>query len=101
MPNGLTGITGFDLAANTDTLIHTASKLTTVVVSFCNRSGTATAVRLASGIGASPADTDYYEYDSDLKAKGVIERGGIVLSSGDKVWVRSSVAGTTVKIHGI
>lgn len=101
MPNGLTGTTGYDLTAGVDTLIHTATKTTTVTVSFCNRSSVATAVRLATGSGASPADTDYYEYDSELKSKAVIERGGIVLSTGDKVWVRSSVAGTTAKIHGI
>lgn len=101
MPNGLTGTTGYDLSAGVDTLIHTAAKLTTVVVSFCNRATTANTVRLAVGAGASPAVTDYYEYDAVLGANGVIERGGIILSAGDKVWVRASAANVTAKIHGI
>jgi hypothetical protein len=103
MANGLTGVSGYDLAQNVDTLIYTCpvDKLATVVVSLCNRGANETSVRLATGGGSNPANTDYYEYDATLPPKGVLERGGIILSPGDKVWVRSNSVSVTAKIHGI
>lgn len=107
MPNGLTGITGnvsgFDLAAATDTLIYTcpAGKRASVTVCFANRGTTAAKARLARGTGASPAATDYLEYDASVAAGAPLIRSGIPLSSGDKIWARSDVVSVTVQVEGV
>lgn len=108
MPNGLTGITGgvsgFDLAATTDTLIYTcpAGKRASVTVAFVNRGTGSPKVRLARGTGASPAATDWMEYDATVAAGTPLIRSGIPLSAGDKVWARSDLgAVVTVQVEGV
>lgn len=108
MPNGLTGITGnvsgFDLAAATDTLIYTCpvGKRASVTVSFANRGTGTPKVCLARGTGASPAATDYLEYDATVAIGTPLIRSGIPLSAGDKVWVRSDLGTVvTVQIEGV
>lgn len=109
MPNGLSGITGgvsgFNLAAATDTLIYTcpgsAPKRASVTVSFCNRGSAAVNVRLARGTGASPGVTDYMEYDTAVAAGTPLIRSGIPMSAGDKLWVRASAVNITVQVEGV
>lgn len=107
MPNGLSGITGnvsgFDLAANTDTLIYTcpANKRASITVSFVYRGTSSPKVRLARGVGASPAATDYLEYDALLSAGTPLIRSGMPLSAGDKIWVRSDTASVTAQADGV
>ena len=108
MPNGLSGITGnvsgFDLAAAADTLIYTcpAGKRASVTVSFANRGTGTPKVRLARGTGASPAATDWIEYDATVGAGTPLIRSGMPLSAGDKVWARSDLGGVlTVQIEGV
>ena len=105
--NGLTGITGdvsgFDLAATTDTLIYTcpSTKRASVTVSFVNRGASSVTVRLARGTGASPAATDYLEYEATLAAGVPLIRSGIPLSAGDKLWARASAVNVTVQAEGV
>lgn len=107
MPNGLSGITGnvsgFDLAATTDTLIYTcpSGMRGSVTVSFCNRGSTAVNVRLARGVGGSPAATDYLEYDAPVSAGIPLIRSGIPVQGGDKIWVRASAVNITAQIEGV
>lgn len=90
------------LAADTDTLLYTvpAGKVATVNVRFANRAASAIAVRLAAGAGAAPADADYLSYDLSIPGNGIGEDTALVLSAGEKIWARSNVAGTSVRIHG-
>lgn len=107
MPNGLSGITGnvsgFDLAAATDTLIYTCPATRgSVTVSFVNRGNGSPKVRLARGLGAGPAATDYLEYDATVSAGTPLIRSGIPMSSGDKLWARSDLgAVVTVQVEGV
>lgn len=108
MPNGLTGIaggvSGFDLAATTDTLIYTcpAGKRASVTVAFVNRGTGTPKVRLARGTGASPTATNWMEYDATVAAGTPLIRSGIPLSAGDKVWARSDLgAVVTVQVEGV
>lgn len=89
-------------AGGTGTLLYTvpASTVSTVNVRFANRGAAASKVRLAIGVGASPADTDYLSYDQSLPANGIIEDTGIVCSAGEKVWAISDVATVSVRVHG-
>lgn len=108
MPNGLSGITGnvsgFDLAAATDTLIYTcpAQVRGSVTVSFVNRGSGSPKVRLARGTGGAPAATDYLEYDATVSAGTPLIRSGIPMSTGDKLWARCDTATVvTVQVEGV
>lgn len=92
-----------DLAATTNTLLYTvpASTVTTANVRVCNRNAAASVkVRVAIGTGASPATTDYIEYDTAIPANGILEDTGVVLAAGEKVWVYSDTANVSVRVHG-
>lgn len=100
MASGLLGKA--DLAAATDTLLFTAGATPqTFNVRFANRNTTAVKVRVAIGTGASPATTDYVDYDVTVLANGILEDTGLVASSGEKVWVRSNTANVSARAHGM
>jgi len=107
MPNGLSGITGgvsgFDLAAATDTLIYTCpvGKRASVTISFANRGAAGAKVRLARGVGGAPAAIDYLEYDSQIVPGTPLIRSGLPLSAGDKLWARSDLVSVTVQVEGV
>ena len=90
-----------DLAANTDTVLYTvpAGQVDTVTVALVARTAAAT-VRVAVAATAVPAAAEYLEYDATLPAGGVLERTGIVMSAGEKIVARASVAGVSVRVHG-
>src|SRR5437868_14417813 len=90
-----------DLAAATDTLLFTAGATQTFNVRFANRNASAVKVRVAIGTGASPAATDYVDYDVTVNANGILEDTGLVCSSGEKVWVRSDTANVSARAHGM
>ncbi|WP_295855185.1 hypothetical protein [uncultured Xylophilus sp.] len=102
MPSGKLGAAL--LAAAADTLLCTGEpdKVTTLTVSLCNVGGATAKVRLAVGTGAAPAAADYLEYDPPINpGSPPLERTGIVISAGEKVWVRSDVAATiAARAHG-
>lgn len=91
-----------DLSVGVDTLVYTAPANTTATVNIrvTNRSASSAAVRVAVGAGASPAAADYIDYDVVVPANGIMEDTGVVCSAGEKIWVRSSVASVSVRVHG-
>lgn len=100
MPSGKLGAA--NLAANTDTLLYTvpASIVATVSIRLCNRGAAPVKLRVAVGSGVAPADTDYLDYDAPVPANGILENTGIVLSAGEKLWVRSDTATVSARAHG-
>jgi hypothetical protein len=90
-----------DLAANTDTLLGTADENMVANVCLVNRGASAVKVRVAVGVGASPANADYLEYDASVPANGVLERTGLAVSTGEKLWVRSDTAAVSARAHGL
>ena len=93
-----------ELAATTNTSVYqVATGLSaTVSVSFLNRNVASATVRLALVDGAIGAlvDEDYIEFDVVIPPNGILERGGIVLSSEESVIVYSDVATVNVRVHG-
>jgi len=93
-----------DLAINTDTLLTPSGGITEpgiVVVNLCNRNSAQVAVRIAIGTGATPAATDYIEYDTPLGANQPLERTQLSLSQGEKIWVRSDTASVSACARGV
>jgi hypothetical protein len=99
-----TGILGTaDLAAATDTTIYTvpANTFGVVTVSLCNRGATSATVRIAVASSGTPSAAEYIEFDSELLAKGVLERTGIVLQAGKVLVVRSNAISVSAVAYGI
>jgi hypothetical protein len=98
-------LNGVDITTTAATSVYTcpASTFSVVSVSICNRSATAVTVRLAlTTTGATPATTDYLEYDSSLSANGVLERTGIVMSAANQLVVTAGTGNVvSVVVVGI
>jgi hypothetical protein len=101
MATGRLGVA--DLSAATNTTLYTvpASTFSVVTVSVLNRGATAATIRLAVASSATPADSEYIEYDTSLSAKGVLERTGIVIDAGKLLVVRSSATSVNAVVYGI
>lgn len=92
-----------DLLANTPTKLYTVpvGTVTTMTVSFCNRSATTAKVtlRIPKAVGDQ---TTFYEYEFPLPPAGSapLERSGIVAEAGRNVMVQSDKALVTATVHG-
>jgi hypothetical protein len=91
-----------DLAATTNTDVYTvpANRRATFTVSMCNRTTGDRQVRLALRSGALTA-ADYVEYDVTVPANGVLERSGLILTSGQIVTTYASATGMSVVVYGV
>lgn len=93
------------LAAATDTVLYQVptGRKATVSVRFCNRSSTATSVRMAHIDGAVGvlANDDYMIYDAPLPPNGMITDERITVSAGHTLMVRAGSADVSVVCFGI
>ena len=48
-----------------------------------------------------PETDDYLEYEAEILPGGVLERTGVVLEAGRRLYARSSTANTVVMVYGI
>ena len=93
-----------DLAATTWTEIAAAptSGVKVTSVSICNRTAAEITVRLAIAADTSSVvDSDYIEYDTKIPANGVLERSGVVLSSGNGLMAYASDTGISAIAYGV
>lgn len=96
-----------NLNSTSDTLLFIVSTASgapqTFNLRFANRNAVPVAVRVAiSASGsASPQLDEYVSYDIPIIANGIMEEIGLVASNGEKVFVRTSVAGVSVRAHGM
>jgi len=101
MATGRLGVA--DLSAATNTTLYTvpASTFAVVTLSVVNRGASASTIRVAVASSATPADSEFIEYDTSLTAKGVLERTGIVMDAGKLLVVRSNSASVSAVVYGI
>lgn len=91
------------LAANVVTQVGPvvpAGKVWTLNVRFSNRNTDAAEVTVWIGSGVNEADADCITPGTPVAGKRILEDTGIVVSAGEKVWVKSSAANVSVRVHG-
>ena len=89
------------LAATTNTTVYTiAATPTTFNVSMTNTTGFPIAVNLAVSTTSTPAASEYLEYQTIVPGNSVLERGGLVGTSGKLVVAFASLAGISVNVYG-
>lgn len=94
-----------NLTAATDNVLYTTpdGSETLGSVAFCNRNANSSAlVRLGILASAENAvsESNYIEFDAVIEANGTLERTGIYLAAGEKIYVRSNVNNVTVVALG-
>lgn len=91
-----------DVAATTLTTLYTvpASKVASFTLSLTNRSGVAVNVRAALTSSATPAASEYIEYDTVIPGNSVLERTGLVLDAAKLVVVYAGAAGISANCYG-
>jgi len=92
-----------DLGAATLTTIYTCPVDTYAVasVTICNRGTDSTAISIAIADVDTPTNAEYIEFETDLLAKNVLERTGLVLAADQKIVVLSSQASVSAVVVGI
>lgn len=88
-------------AANTAQLLATMDDNGIVNVMCCNRTVADATIRIAIGTGANPVAADWIEYDVVVAANQPMERTGLSLSLGEKIWVQSSTTGFSFRANGV
>ena len=99
-----TGILGTaDLAATSNTTLYTVPSDTFTVanINMCNRTSSAVTVRIALAASGTPGDAEYIEFDTEIPAKGVLERTGIVLDAAKNIVVYSNTTSVNAVAYGI
>ena len=88
--------------AATLTTVYTVPAATSAVfnVSITNRTGVTISVRLAIASTATPATSEYIEYDTVIPGNGVLERGGLVANAAENVVVYAGTTGLSVSVYG-
>jgi hypothetical protein len=101
MATGILG--GADLAAATNTTLYTVpvDTFTVLTLSIVNRTASIITARVSVSASATPANSEFIEYDVQITANGVLERTGIVMDAGKLLVVRTSAANVSAVCYGI
>jgi hypothetical protein len=101
MATGRLGVA--DLAAATNTTLYTVplDTFTVLTLSIVNRTASVITARVSVSATATPANSEFIEYDVQITANGVLERTGIVMDAGKLLVVRTSAANASAVCYGI
>jgi hypothetical protein len=89
--------------ANTNTTIYTVPASTTAVItaSVLNRGGSVVTARLAVASTGTPTNSEWIEYNVVIPPNGVLERSGIIMSTGKLLVAHCSTGDCTVNVWGM
>lgn len=87
---------------NTDIQVYQvpSSHVASFTISICNRGSSNAKIRIALTDAASIDLEEYVDFDTVVYPKETYQRSGVVLSSGQYVYVRSDQANISVNIYG-
>jgi hypothetical protein len=89
------------LAAATNTTVYTVGATPSVFnVSINNANGLPVAVNLAIAAASTPTAAEYLEFETVIPPNSVLERGGIVATSGKLVVAFATTTGVSVNVYG-
>lgn len=104
MANGILGSSDLPATSYTEFYGVPEDNFVVATVAFVNKNTTSVTVRLAAtkpeNVSIPEAD-DYLEYEAEILPGGVLERTGVVLEAGRRLFARSSAANTVVMVYGI
>ena len=101
MATGRLGVSDLPAAANTTLYTVPSDTFAVVSVNVCNRGNSPVGIRIATAATDTPTAAEWLEFDVEVGAKGVLERTGIIIGSGEKIVARSSAANVSVVVFGI
>ena len=92
-----------DVGAGAYTTVYTcpASTFSVVSINLLNRGNSSASVRLAIADASTPTAGEFIEYDTELTAKSLLERTGIVIGQNQRIVVRSSATDVNAVVYGI
>lgn len=92
-----------DLSASTLTEVYVcpADTFAVATLNLCNRGANTSTIRVAVADTGTPTNGEYIEFDTDLLAKNVLERTGIVLAADQRIVVSSTEASVSAVVVGI
>jgi hypothetical protein len=92
-----------DITAATNTTVYTvpADTYTVATLSLCNRGSATTTISVAVADADTPTNGEYIEFETELLAKNVLERTGLVLSADQRIVINSSEADVSAVLVGI
>lgn len=100
-------LAALDLAAGvvTEVFVAPPGYRPVFTLNICNRSAGPAKVRVALTEGAPPSAADWIEYDTPIPAAGsvggsVLERTGLALNEGQKLFVHVDAAGVSAVVFG-
>lgn len=71
-----------------------------VTINVCNRGTSAAAIRIALTDSTTPDLSEWVDWDAVVQPNESYQRTGVVLSSGQYVYVRSDQANISVNVYG-
>ena len=88
--------------ADSDVLVYTVptGKVATAQINICNRNNVRANVSIGLTAGTVPADANWIEFRSPLDPFSPLERAPQRFAAGERIYVRSSVAGVSVVVTG-
>lgn len=91
-------------AANTDVVVYSfpsTIQFATASIKLVNTSASDINVRVAGSTNTTPGNTDYLLYDVPVPANGVLDVACELFSPSEKIIVRGSASGLTVRVTGL
>lgn len=104
MANGILGSVNLTATTYTEFYEVPADTFAVVTVAFTNKSSSSVTVRLAATKPANtstPEADDYLEYEAEILPGGVLERAGVVLESGRRLFAHASTTQVVAMAYGI
>lgn len=101
MASGLMAAVDLTTTAVTEIFVSPAGAVCSISVAATNRSATDSAkVSFALTNGQVPTDANWIEFNTTIEPSGVLERNGIVVGAGQKVFAKTDKTGVNVLVFG-
>jgi hypothetical protein len=88
-------------ATNTTVFLMTLGANQAFSINFCNQNATPVRIRFAIATTATPASSEWLEYDKEILGNDSFERGGMTSSTALYIVAQSDTAGVSIQVYGV